>query len=90
MLLEQDMANYAEANAAGVAKLRDDLDLETCGHTEYCQNVQCRLREIHETVSLSFDEVKAQCMPFLDKGENVDEMFDWVVGEVRVVSDTVW
>jgi hypothetical protein len=70
------MAKLVEANAVEVTKLRDDLDLETHSYTEYHQNVSHRLREIHETVASSFDEVKAQHMPFPDKGMKVDEMFD--------------
>jgi hypothetical protein len=41
-------------------------------------------------VTSSFDEVQAQCLPFLDKGVKVEEMIDWVVREVKAVSDTVW
>jgi hypothetical protein len=29
-------------------------------------------------------------MPFCDRGVRVDKMFDWVVGEVKAVPDTVW
>jgi hypothetical protein len=29
-------------------------------------------------------------MPFYDRGVRVDKMFDWVVGEVKAVPDTVW
>jgi hypothetical protein len=49
-----------------------------------------RLRELHETVASSFDEVKAQCLPFPNKGAMVEEMIDWVVGEVKAVPDIVW
>jgi hypothetical protein len=35
-----------------------------------------RLRELHETVASSFDEVKAQCLPFPNKGAMVEEMID--------------
>jgi hypothetical protein len=66
------------------------LNLETRSYTEYLQNVRRRLCELHETVASSFDEVKAQCLPFPDKGMKVEEMIDWVVGEVRAVLDTVW
>jgi hypothetical protein len=48
------------------------------------------LREIHETFASSFDEVQAQCLPFPDKGAKVEEMIDWVVGEVKALPDTVW
>jgi hypothetical protein len=34
------------------------------------------LRELHEMVSSSFDEVKAQCLPFSGKGAKVEEMID--------------
>jgi hypothetical protein len=47
------------------------------------------LHELHEAVAPSFDKVKAQCLPFPDKGAMVEEMIDWVVGEVKVVSDTI-
>jgi hypothetical protein len=42
-----------------LAKLRGDLDLETHSYTEYRLNVHPLLRELHETVASSFDEVKA-------------------------------
>jgi hypothetical protein len=45
------------------------LDLETSSYTEY-------LHELHEAVASSFDEVKAQCLPFPDKGAKVEEMID--------------
>jgi hypothetical protein len=59
-------------------------------YTEYHQNVHRRLRELHETVASSFYEVKAQCLPFPDKGTNIEEMIDWVVEEVKTVPDTIW
>jgi hypothetical protein len=66
------------------------LDHETHGYTKYCQNVCCCwLCEHHEIVASSFDQVKLQCLPFPDKGVKVEEMIDWVVGEVRVVPDTI-
>jgi hypothetical protein len=79
----------ADAHAPEVAKLRGDLDLEMRNYTEYRQTVCCRLHELHETVALSFDEVQAQCLPLPDKGVKVEEMIDWVVGEVKAVSDTI-
>jgi hypothetical protein len=80
----------ADAHAPEVAKLRGDLDLEMRNYTEYRQTVCRRLHELHETVALSFDEVQAQCLPLPDKGAKVEEMIDWVVGEVKAVLDTVW
>jgi hypothetical protein len=59
-----------------LAKLRGDLDLETCSYMEYCQTIRRQLHELHETVALSFDEVKVQCLPFLGKGVKVEEMID--------------
>jgi hypothetical protein len=79
-----------ETQATELAKLRGDLDLETRSYTKYCLNVRHRLRELHETVASSFDEVKAWCLPFLDRGVNIEEMIDWVAGEVKIVPDTVW
>jgi hypothetical protein len=48
-----------EAYVAQLAKLCGDLDLEAHSYTEYHQTVCHRLCELHETVALSFDEVKA-------------------------------
>jgi hypothetical protein len=57
---------------------------------EYHQTVRHRLHELHKVVALSFEEVKAQCLPFPDKGVKVEEMINWVTGEVKTVPDTVW
>jgi hypothetical protein len=46
--------------------------------------------ELHKTVASSFGEVKVQCLSFPGKGVKVEEMIDWVVGEVKVVPDIVW
>jgi hypothetical protein len=66
------------------------LDLETRSYTEYYQNVCSELHDLHETLASSFEEVKAQCMPFPNKGVIVEKMIDWVGEEIKVVSDTVW
>jgi uncharacterized coiled-coil protein SlyX len=87
---EEDETRLAEAHAVELTKLHADLDLETRNYTEYRQNVCRQLHELHETVASSFDEVKAHCLPFPDKGAKVEEMTDWVVGEVKAVPDTVW
>jgi hypothetical protein len=87
---EQENMKLAEAHAAKLAKLHIDLDLETQNYTEYRQSECCRLCELHETVASSFDEVKAQFLPFPDKGAKVEEMIDWVAGEVKAVPDIVW
>jgi hypothetical protein len=79
-----------EAHAVELTKLHVDLDLETRNYTEYLQNMRRRLRELHEIVASSFDEVKVQCLPFPNKGAKVEEMIDWVFGEVKAVSDTIW
>jgi hypothetical protein len=42
-----------------------------------------RLRELHETMASPFDKVKARCLPFLVRGMKVEEMIDWVAGEVK-------
>jgi predicted nucleic acid-binding Zn-ribbon protein len=87
---EQEQTKLAKAHAAELAKLRGDLDLETHSYTEYHQTMRHRLHELHETIASSFDEVKVQCLPLPDKGVKVEEMIDWVVGEVKAVSNTVW
>jgi hypothetical protein len=61
---------------AEVAKLHGDLDLEMCSYMEYRQTMRCRLREPHETVASSFDDVQAQCLTFPNKGVKVEEMID--------------
>jgi hypothetical protein len=53
-----------EAHAAKLAKLCEDLDLESRSYTEYPHTVRCRLRQLHEIVVSSFGEVKVQCLPF--------------------------
>jgi hypothetical protein len=88
--VEQEKAKLVEAHAAEVSKLCGDLDLEMRIYTEYLQTVWHRLRKLHETVASSFDEVQAQCLSFLDKGAKVEEMIDWVIGEVKAMPDTVW
>jgi hypothetical protein len=86
----QEKTKLVEALAVELAKLHGDLDLETRSYTEYHQTMHHRLCELHKTVASSFDEVKAQCLPFPDKGVKVEEMIDWVVGEVKAVPDTIW
>jgi trehalose/maltose hydrolase-like predicted phosphorylase len=57
--VEQERTELAEAHAAEVAKLHEDLDLEIHSYMEYRQTVRHRLHKLHETVSSSFDEVQA-------------------------------
>jgi hypothetical protein len=52
--------------------------------------VHCQLHGLHKAVASSFKEVKAQCLPFPNKGVKVEEMIDWVVMEVKAVLDTIW
>jgi hypothetical protein len=58
--VEQKKEKLAEAHIVELAILCGDLDLETHSYTEYRQTVCCRVRELHEMVTSSFDEVKAQ------------------------------
>jgi hypothetical protein len=37
-----------------------------------------------------FGEVKAHCLPFLARNAKVEELIDWVVGEVKTMLATVW
>jgi hypothetical protein len=55
---EQERVKLPEADAAELAKLHGNLDLETHSCTEYRQTMCRRLHELHETVALSLDEVK--------------------------------
>jgi hypothetical protein len=88
--VEYEKYELAEAHAAEVTKLHTDSDLETQSDIEYYQIVCHQLHDLHEALALSFEEVKAQCLFFPNKGTKVEEMIDWVVGEVKVVPDTVW
>jgi hypothetical protein len=87
---EHEKAKLAEAHAVEITKLREDLDLETHSDTEYRHTIRRWLHDLHEVVASSFEEVKAQCLPFPNQGTEVDEMIDWVVEEVKAVPDTVW
>jgi hypothetical protein len=71
-------------------ELRGDLDLETHSYTEYRLNVSHRLRKLHETMASSFDEIQVWCLPFPGRGAKIEEMIDWVAGEVKTMLDTVW
>jgi hypothetical protein len=79
-----------ETHATKLAGLQGDMDLETHSYTEYRQNVHHWLRELHEVMASSFNEVHARCLPFPGKGAKVEEMIKWVAGEVKTVPDTVW
>jgi uncharacterized coiled-coil protein SlyX len=56
---EQDKTKLPEAHAVELTMLHGDLDQEMRSYTEYHQIVCHLLRELHETVASSFDEVKA-------------------------------
>jgi uncharacterized coiled-coil protein SlyX len=73
---EHEKTKLAEAQATELTKLHAYLDLETHSYTKYCHNVHRRLHELHEAVASTFEEVKAQCLPFPDKGVKVEEMID--------------
>jgi hypothetical protein len=87
---EQEKMELVEIHATELASLRGDLDLKTRSYMEYRQNVWHQLRELHETVASSFEEVKAQCFPFPGKAAKIEEMIDWVDREVKTMLDTVW
>jgi hypothetical protein len=87
---KQEKMKLAEAHAAELAKLREDLDLETRSYREYCQTVPRGLRQLQERVASSFGEVKALCLPFPGKGVKVEEMLNLVAEDVKVVLDMVW
>jgi hypothetical protein len=87
---EREKMELAKTHTTELAKTHGELDEETPGYTNYRLNVRHRFHELHETMALSFDEVKAQCLPFPARGVKVEEMIDWVPGEVKTVPDTVW
>jgi hypothetical protein len=43
-----------------------------------------RIHGLCEAVASSFEDVKAQYLPFPDKGTKGEEMIDWIVGEVSM------
>jgi hypothetical protein len=86
---EHDKAKLVEADAAEITKLHTDLHLETRSYIEYRQNVRRRIHSLRKAIASSFEEVKAQYLPFPDKGMKGEEMINWVVGEVKAVPDTV-
>jgi hypothetical protein len=88
--VEQGKANLAEAHAAEVAKIQEELSEETRNYTDYHLNVRRSLHELHEVVALSLEKVKAWCLPIPARGAKVEEMIDWVAGEVWTMPDTVW
>jgi hypothetical protein len=63
---EHDKTKLAEAHVIKLTKLHIDLGLETRNYIEYHQTVRRQLRKLHEPVASSFEEVKAQCLPFPD------------------------
>jgi hypothetical protein len=65
-----------------VAKIQEELNEETRNYTDYRLNVRRHLHELHEVVALSLEKVKARCLPILARGAKVEEMIDWVAGEV--------
>jgi hypothetical protein len=73
-----------------VDKIQEELNEETQNYTDYRLNVRRCLCELHEVVASSFEEVKVRCLPIPTKGVKVEEMINWVVGEVRIIPDTVW
>jgi predicted transcriptional regulator len=68
----QEKTKLAGAHAVELAKIHDDLDLGTRSYTKCCHTVCRKLHELHKTVASSFDEVKAQCLPFPGKGGGND------------------
>jgi hypothetical protein len=86
---EQEKTNLAGAPAVEVAKIQEGLNEETQNYTDYCLNMCHYLRKLHEVVASSFEEVMVRCLPVPARGAKVEEMIDWVAGEVQTVPDTV-
>jgi hypothetical protein len=87
---EREKAELVEAHATELAKLWGDLDMETRSYPEYLQSVRHRLRELHETMASSFNEVQVWCFPFPNGAVKVEEMIEWVTKVVKTVSSTIW
>jgi hypothetical protein len=54
---EREKMELVETHVTELPTLRGDLDLETRSYIEDRLNVSRQLRELHETVASSFDEV---------------------------------
>jgi DNA repair exonuclease SbcCD ATPase subunit len=87
---EQEKTNLAEAHATEVAKIQEELNEETQNYIDYRLNVHHCLHEFHEVVASLFKEVKARCLPVPASGMKVEEMINWVAGEVQTVPDNMW
>jgi formate-dependent nitrite reductase membrane component NrfD len=61
----------------------------TCSRNT-CLASRLLLLKVLFLVVLNLDEVKVQCLPFPARNAKVDEMIDFVAGEVKIVSGTVW
>jgi hypothetical protein len=70
--------------------VKEELDKETQGYTDYRLNVWHRHCNLQEVVASSFGEVRTRCLPFLARNAKVEELIDWVGEEVMAVLDTVW
>jgi predicted nuclease with TOPRIM domain len=88
--VDWEKAELAEAHAMELAGVQEELDKETQDYTDYRLNMRHRLRDLHGVVASSFGEVKARCLPFPIWNAKVEELIDWVVGEVKTMPDTVW
>jgi predicted nuclease with TOPRIM domain len=88
--VEQEKTELAEAHLEKLAKVKEELDQETQGYTNYHLNVRGCLRQLHEVVASTFSELWAQCLPFLAWNLKVEELINWVVGEVKTVPTTMW
>jgi hypothetical protein len=73
---EQEKAELTEAHAMELAEMKEELDKETQGYTDYRLNVQCCLWGLHEVLASSFREVKALCLPFPTQSAKVEDLID--------------
>jgi hypothetical protein len=88
--MEQDWVELTEDHATELAMVQGELDQEMRNYTDYRLNVRRHLHHLHEIVASTFDEVRAQCLPFLAKSVKVEDFLDWVIKEVKTVPDTIW
>jgi uncharacterized coiled-coil protein SlyX len=87
---DRENAELGEAHATELAKVYEELDKETQEYTDYRLNMWHCLHDLRGVVDSTFGEVKAWCLPFLDRNAKVEKLIDQVVGEVKIALDIVW
>jgi hypothetical protein len=76
-VIERKKTEVVEAYAAQLAEVDKKLVKETHDYTDYRKNVQHNLRELHEVLKASLQEVGARCLSFPAKNAPIDDYIGW-------------